>query len=466
MSDATQPSATLFVTCDDASYSRHKAAGRRVLAVDDLANGSPPIATRVVLCGKNTDAGFDLVRERFASEVRVIREGNLTEVRTRSLADVEVEPVSWLWPGYIAAGKLTIMSGDPGCGKTWLLLDVAARLSRGDCMPDGTGGGDPAGVLFISYDDGIADTLKKRAVGLRADHSRIVALDGNYDGVGESRYIPPEAIESILIAAEDEERRMKCPIRLVVLDPLSAVLGGVDQNQSNSIYDKLGPLITHCEDAGMALVCIDHTGKNRPDKAINMATGSQGKAALARLMSVIVDSGDDDGSSLLLSSKNSLAPFAPGMRFSIEDVPIRSVVEDANEAAATAAELKCDNVGTIRYLGSIPQNAQQWVDEQRDAIAECNSSGLGGKAIEALAIVLERMGQGVRLASDIQQAVEDAGMSWRTAQHAAKAVGIEKDKTTFGWIWRFQGEHPDAALDLIRSAPSSSAPCGLSQTQN
>lgn len=416
---------------------------------DDFANGSEIPASRVVLCGNDTASIRQLAAARCGDHVSILAERDLRRVQLRSLNEVEPQAVSWLWPGYIAVGKLTILTGDPGGGKTWAMLDIAARLSRGDAMPDGTGGGDPVGVLFISYDDGVGDTLKVRTLGLGADPSKIVAIDGNYDGVGESRYISPEAIESVLVAAEDQERRMGCPIRLVVLDPLSAVLGGVDQNQSNAIYDKLGPLVTHCEAAGKALVCIDHKGKASPERAINLAIGSQGKAGLARLMATVVESGDDDGSRLLLSSKNSLGQLPGGMRFAVEDAPIRSVVTDPAEAKDLERRLGRDTIGTVRWLKSVPLTAQAWLDEQRQASSD-GGGGLGSKSVEAVRVVLDCMGQGVRVASEIEQAVEQAGASWRTAQNAAKLLGIEKNKTSFGWLWRLPGEHPDAVLSMVR----------------
>ncbi|MEM8757484.1 MAG: AAA family ATPase [Planctomycetota bacterium] len=329
------------------------------MLADEVIDGSPIAAKRVVLGAGCAAETCTRVRQLFPDEATALRENDLHRLTLRPLADVEPEAVDWLWPGYIAAGKLTILAGDPGGGKSWVMLDVAARLSRGDPMPDGTGGGPPVGMLFISYNDGVGDTLRVRCLGLGADADRILAVDGNYDGVGESRYIPPEAMQSILLAAEDHERDMRCRIGLVVLDPLSTVLGSVDQNQSNAIYQKLGPLVTHCEAAGKALVCIDHTGKGRPDRAINLAIGSQGKAGLARLMALVADSGDDDGTRLLLSSKNSLGEPAEGMRFQVVDVPIREAVADSEDASRIQARLGRDTLGTVHWLGPEPKTAQQ-----------------------------------------------------------------------------------------------------------
>ncbi|MEN1706345.1 MAG: AAA family ATPase [Planctomycetota bacterium] len=449
---------TLYVCATPDEYSVHRSKGRRAVLADEVMNGSSIDARRVVLASGCSAKACTELRQHFGDETVVLRECDLRRVNLRPLADVEPEPVRWLWPGYIASGKLTILAGDPGGGKSWVMLDVAARLSRGDAMPDGTGGGSLVGTLFISYDDGVGDTLRVRCLGLGADSRRIVCVDGNYDGVGDSRHIPPEAIQSVLLAAEDQERAMGCRIGLVVLDPLSAVLGGVDQNQSNSIYEKLGPLVTHCEAAGKALVCIDHTGKGRPDKAINLAIGSQGKAGLARLMALVADSGNDDGSRLFLSSKNSLGEPADGMRFQVTDVPTGDAVRDPGDAARLRETLGRDTLGTVRWDGTLPMTAQQWLDEQNQD-GSGNSKGLGAKGVEALAFVLELIGNGTRLSAEIEAAARTADISYRTMLDAGTAVGLTRQKSSFGWFWRLPGEHPDDVIAEIRHHPSTS--CAL-----
>ena len=104
------------------------------------------------------------------------------------LADVEPELVTWLWPGRVPLGRLTILDGDPGLGKSALTLDIAARVTRGDVMPDGARGmTTPRGVVLLGCEDGLADTVRPRLDAAGADVERVVALQAVHDEEGRPR---------------------------------------------------------------------------------------------------------------------------------------------------------------------------------------------------------------------------------------------------------------------------------------
>ncbi|MFO8013675.1 MAG: AAA family ATPase [Phycisphaerae bacterium] len=92
------------------------------------------------------------------------------------MADVEPEEVRWLWPERIALGKPTILVGDPGLGKSFITLDLAARVTTGAAWPDGAPGGEPGGGVILSAEDGLADTIRPRLDAAGADVTRITAL--------------------------------------------------------------------------------------------------------------------------------------------------------------------------------------------------------------------------------------------------------------------------------------------------
>src|SRR5262252_7265677 len=137
------------------------------------------------------------------------------EVRVRRLTSIEPKPVDWLWPGWIPAGTVTVLDGDPGLGKSTLLLDLAARVSRGLSMPDGSRGGAPAGVVILSAEDDPARVIRPRLELAGADLER-VALVSILTGDGAEREPTIDAPDLKRVEAAVRE----VSARLLVVDPL------------------------------------------------------------------------------------------------------------------------------------------------------------------------------------------------------------------------------------------------------
>jgi RecA-family ATPase len=140
------------------------------------------------------------------------------------LADVHPERIDWLWPGYLARGKLHVIDGDPGLGKSTLTTDLAARVTTGANWPDGQVGCAPSGVILLSAEDGLADTIRPRLDAAGADVQRAVALTG-------IRYLDPDAGEVLerMPALPSDISRIRYAVEqadaaLVVIDPLMAYL--------------------------------------------------------------------------------------------------------------------------------------------------------------------------------------------------------------------------------------------------
>ena len=152
-----------------------------------------------------------------------------TDSHVRSMSGVHARPVEWLWPGWIPLGKLTVLDGDPGVGKSTLLLDLAARLSRDGVMPDGARG--PLGAaLVLSAEDGEEDTIRPRLAAAGAVLERICTLPAVRDEDGETR--PPE-IPLDLPVIDAAVRQFGA--RLLVIDPLMAYLTGADASVDQEV---------------------------------------------------------------------------------------------------------------------------------------------------------------------------------------------------------------------------------------
>jgi hypothetical protein len=157
-------------------------------------------------------------------------------VDTVCLADVEPEPVHWLWPDRFALGKLSLIAGEPGLGKSFLTLDMAARVSRGTGWPcNETIGSEPAGVVLLSAEDDIKDTIAPRLIAAGADRSRILAMRAIYQPQlalvpGVEKQVPFSLLEHV--PQLEELVRRAAPCRLVIVDPVSAFLGLLNGRRS------------------------------------------------------------------------------------------------------------------------------------------------------------------------------------------------------------------------------------------
>src|SRR6476620_4590495 len=136
------------------------------------------------------------------------------------MQDVQSEPLNWLWPGYILFGKLTMLDGDGGLGKSTVMLDMAARLSRGRALPDGIKH-EPCSTLLLMAEDGAGDTIKPRLENAGADMSRIGLLQTYTDPVDNLEVMPTLPDDLSII----ETAIVQLEAKLLVVDPILSYIG-------------------------------------------------------------------------------------------------------------------------------------------------------------------------------------------------------------------------------------------------
>ncbi len=344
------------------------------------------------------------------------------------LEDVQPESVDWLWPGRIAAGKLTLIAGDPGLGKSFLTLDLAARVSRGGVWPDAPGVYiKPGGVVLLSAEDGIADTIRPRLDAAGADVSRIIALEAvrmvGGDGQESARSFDlsrdTPALEDAIRSVDD--------CRLVVIDPVTAYLGGVDSHKNAEIRGVLSPLGALAEKYGVAIVGVTHLNKSGGGPAIYRAMGSLAFVAAVRTAWSVSKDKDDPDRRLLLPIKNNIAPDTGGLAYRIESTglgadPVVAWEPDAVEVSADDA-LASDRIG-------------QGGRTERDDAAEW---------------LTELLANGSLPATDVQREAKDAGFSIATLRRAKAALGVVSRKGDFGgpWRWSLPAIAQDAHADVV-----------------
>ena len=230
---------------------------------------------------------------------------NLNKLKLLTMSNIPAEEVRWLWYPYLPKGKITIVQGDPGEGKTTFVLALAALLTRGLQMPGGADSQPPMSVIYQTAEDGLADTVKPRLTALGADCSRVLVID--------------ESERELTLS----DQRLTQAIRetgagLLVLDPIQAYLGdGVDMHRANEvrpIFKRLGQL---AEQTGCAIVLVGHMNKMQGAKSAYRGLGSIDFRAAARSVLLVGRSKDDSDVRVVVHDKSSLAPEGASILFSL-----------------------------------------------------------------------------------------------------------------------------------------------------
>jgi len=358
---------------------------------------------------------LEIIKERIA---RLARGNGHASAVTVCLADVEPEPVRWLWPERIALGKPTILVGDPGLGKSFITLDLAARVSTGAAWPDGAPGGEPGGVVILSAEDGLADTIRPRLDAAGADVQRIVALQavqvpGENGGGSRQEWVNLRADLDAL--AEAIQGVKDC--RLIVVDPVSAYLGDADSYKNSEIRAILAPLARLATDHDVAILAVSHLRKSG-GRAIYRTMGSLAFNAAARAVWAVAKAKDDPTGRrrLLLPIKNNLAADRGGMVYELGPGP--------------------DGGTVVRWEPDpIQVDADDVLADPRDGLPGPDSDALD----EAKEWLREALAGGPVPTKDVQRMAKDAGHAWATVKRAKKALDVQAKKTGFGpeatWRW-------------------------------
>lgn len=273
----------------------------------------------------------------------------------RCFADIAPEPLRWLWPGRIPLGKLTLLIGDPGLGKSLITVDIAARLSRALAFADGAEC-QPGGTIFLSAEDDAADTIRPRLDAAGTDVSRVHVLDAVRvaltDGSTTEKAFSLESdiahLESALLQFPD--------VRQVVIDPLSAYLGGTDSHSNAEIRGLLSPLGAMASRHGVAILAVTHLRKT-PGIAVHRSIGSIAFAAAARAVWAVAPDPEDADRRLLLAVKQNLSASTGGLAFRIAT---------QNSVPRLAWELGTVALAANEVLGNVEVQDQ---NERREAKA-------------------------------------------------------------------------------------------------
>ena len=228
------------------------------------------------------------------------------ELKLISMEEIPIEKVRWLWRPYIPLGKLTLVQGDPGEGKTTFTLALIAALTRGEALPGNTVS-EPMNVIYQTAEDGLADTIKPRLVASGADCSRVLVIDEDEKALS-------------FCDARLEEAVRQTGARLVVLDPIQAYIGeGVDMHRANEVRPLLKRLGDMAQRTMCAVVLIGHVNKQQGTKSAYRNLGTIDFPAAARSVLVVGGTKDEQDLRAVAQDKNSLARKGPSLLFEIRE---------------------------------------------------------------------------------------------------------------------------------------------------
>ena len=336
------------------------------------------------------------------------------------LADVEPREIKWLWPGRVPMGRITLLVGRPGEGKSFLTCDMASRISTGTPWPDKSDC--PAGsVIFISAEDDPGDTIRPRLDAHYADVRKVHLLSA-VRRTGEDGK-PYEVLFTLADVAALETALKTLPdCRLIVVDPIGSFLGGdTDAHRDNEVRGVLAPVAKLAEKYGPAVLVVAHRRKSAGSIADDLALGSRAFTGIARAVWHLSRDTDNKNRRLLLPGKNNLAREGDGLAFAIIDEPPRISWERDPVALSADDALAQENGfgGEDAKPGPQPEarsHAAEWLRELLKA--------------------------GPMEVAKIKDEAKAAGYAWRTLHRAKDELGIRPYREQFGgnWTWKL----PDA----------------------
>lgn len=305
------------------------------------------------------------------------------------MEDVEMKEVKWLWYPYIPYGKLTIIQGDPGEGKTTLVLQLAALLSNGEKLPCDDKERSPVNIIYQTAEDGLADTIKPRLVAAGADCNKVLVIDESENGLS----MTDERIEQAL---------QKTAAKLLILDPIQAYLGAnVDMHRANEIRPVMKRLGDLAEKYDCAVLLIGHMNKASGSKSTYRGLGSIDFQATARSVLVVGRVKNDPTLRVMAHDKSSLAPEGKSIAFRLDK-----------------------------------ENGFCWEGQCNLTVEELLSGDVKGQKLKsAKEFLAEILKDGAKKQKEIEAAAQEKGIRTKTLRNAKQELNVDSKKIGSQWYW-------------------------------
>ena len=316
-----------------------------------------------------------------------------------NMEQVEVEKIDWLLYPFIPFGKVTIVQGDPGEGKTTMVLQIIAKLTKGEAvLPSGSDESaleektmvlEPVNVIYQTAEDGLGDTIKPRLLSAGADCSRVMVIDDNDQAL-------------TMMDARLEEAIIQTKARLVVLDPIQGFLGtAVDMHRANEIRPLMKRVAVLAEKYHCAIILIGHMNKNSNGKSSYRGLGSIDFQAAARSVLIVGRIKDEPEIRVVCHVKSSLAPEGKSIAFRLDK-----------------------------------DTGFEWIGEYDISADDLLSGDNRGQKIHAAKEFLQEvLASGSVAQTKVAEEAESRGIKKKTLWNAKKELEIDSVKIGNQWFW-------------------------------
>lgn len=385
---------TIYI-CTDADKAGNDAVGRLLESIPEHMT-----VVRLMPCAKDWNEVLmhreELPHGKYIEETIELRtKPEKKAVPMIRMSEIQQTEVEWLWYPYIPFGKLTIIQGNPGEGKTFFAMQLAAACTNRKYLPQ-MEPFEPFNVIFQTAEDGLGDTVKPRLVSAEADMERVLVID-------DTEHPLTLADKRIENAIRENNAR------LVIIDPLQAFLGAnVDMNRANEVRPILRRLADTAQNTNCAIVMIGHLNKASGSQSTYRGLGSIDITAVVRSLLFIGKVKTDPTTRVIVHEKSSLAPPGQSLAFSLGDEK------------------------GFRWIGAYDISAEDLL-----AGGEGNKTEL--KQELAVKLITEFLAEGKKVSSaEINAEARERGISERTVRLAKNSMGDKIASERQGkdwWIW-------------------------------
>ena len=341
-------------------------------------------------------------------------------------SDIKMRPITWLWKDRIARGKVSLLVGDPGLGKSQTCASICSVVTTGGLWPVDRSSCEKGSVILLSSEDDPFDTTKPRLIAAGADTGKIARIRG-IEFHSREDDAPAQRVFSVtddlakLVALMDEIG----DVRLLIVDPISAYMGSADSYKNSEVRGMLDPLINLAQQRNFGVLLISHLTKGRSAGSPLMSVqGSVALPAIARNVWGITQDPDKPERRLFMDMKNNLAKANTGLSFTIQPVGMESEDENFPGIIETSMVVWEGEAVTMTTAEAFEGNLEER-EEKRDAR-------------EFLKMMLAH---GPMASKDLEKEAREAGYNMQMLHRLKKGMGIEVKRLGRGWCWELEGSH-------------------------